>query len=75
MKNVNDLKVGDKLRLGNRKLKLKRNKDKFDCSKCIFDKMNICCEDLVMFEIIPSCNGEYRKDKTYIYFEDVTEEE
>lgn len=70
MKKVDDLKTGEKFRLGDREFVIEEERKGY-CKGCFFEENDIPCEELKIYSILPQCNGDCRKDKTNVIFKEV----
>lgn len=72
---VDELQIGDKFQLGDRKFVIEKEGEEF-CEDCFFLSMvsNDVCEELKLYDILPQCASHCRKDKTNVIFKEIKNE-
>lgn len=76
---VDELQIGDKFQLGDRKFRIEEeviDKEKSDfveeyCIGCFFGDNNLHCDELQYYDFIPQCTKNCRKDKKNVIFKEV----
>lgn len=76
MKKVDDLQIGDKFQLGDRKFVIEEEKtSEYNfCKGCFFAKFNLECQELQTHCILPQCSAGARKDKKDVVFKEIENE-
>lgn len=73
---MEELKIGDKIQLGNKKLEISEElpgtKGTFPkCEGCFFNGSVLDCSEFQLLDLIPSCSEVLRKDKKNIIFKEI----
>ena len=73
MKKVDELKIGEEFKLGDRKFVIEEETEGVIevCVGCFFKDANLECRELQIFNIILECSFSCRKDKKDVVFKEV----